>query len=134
MKSYHKLSDAELAQHFMRFKDVTYQPASAASLVEDVRSWLRSAGLGHRAEDAVDVAIAAHEIMQQIRQQSAPEAQVTWQANVQEGTTRDDMALQYADDLALAGQVAQMDMDKYAANRTKLGTHVGLAAFLGGQG
>jgi hypothetical protein len=87
--------------------------------------WLNGQGLSHR--NAGSIAQAINEIQRRNAAESA-----NWQANVREGTTASDRDLRAMDDLALAGQVAQMTIAEYAQNRAQLGAHKDTMSFLGG--
>ena len=131
MRSYHYLTPEQIAEYYVTFKGGPRSlPKTATALHLDVLAYLRTHGLGHRTDDAVDVAIAAHEITQQA--QAAPDPS-EFEANVREGTTADDESLRRMDELMLAGQVAQMSQAEYAANRERLGVTQSLGSFLGGR-
>lgn len=132
MRSYHYLTPEQIAEYYVTFKGGPRSlPKTATALHLDVLAYLRTHGLGHRTDDAVDVAIAAHEITQQAQAQAAPDPS-EFEANVREGTTADDESLRRAEELMLAGQVAQMSPQEYAANRERLGVSQNLGDFLGG--
>jgi hypothetical protein len=92
---------------------------------EALEKWLQAQGLGHR--NAGTIAQAINEIQRRNAAESA-----NWQANVREGTTASDRDLQAMDDLALAGQVAQMTIAEYAQNRAELVGHKDTFSHLGG--
>jgi hypothetical protein len=136
MKSYFALSPAEIAQHYVDSRgDPSFLPDTATQLVEDVRQYLARAGLGHRQEDAVEIAQAAYQLACEalVQQPPASQAEATFRADVQQGTTADDeLAMHQADDRVLATPVQQMSMAEYGANRARFGLAQNLASFLGG--
>jgi hypothetical protein len=132
MKTYHALSEAEVARFYVQSKGaVEFLPRNADALVADVERYLRASRLDHRLDEAVTIAKAAFEIADQVREQQTPE---DFQASVRDqfGDLREinQAAQQYADELALAGRVSQMDMKEFAAERGRLGRHKTTADFL----
>jgi hypothetical protein len=94
--------------------------------------WMNERGIGHR--DAAKVAVAVNElVVSRPAQQIATPEEIAWSQNLAQGTTADDAMLQRADELALAGQVAQMDLATYGANRERFGLSQSLGDFLLGQ-
>jgi hypothetical protein len=126
MRSYFALSPSEIAQHYVNSKgDPSFLPGTATQLVEDVRQYLARAGLNHRQEDAVEIAQAAYQLACEalVQQPPASQAEATFRADVQQGTTADD---------ELAAHVAGLNMTQYAAERERLIGPQNLVAFLGG--
>lgn len=127
MKSYFALSPAEIAEHYVNsLGDPSFLPDAASQLVESVRGYLSRNGLGHRQEDAVEIAQAAFQLAREAVVQAPPatEPEAVYQANVQQGTT--------ASDADLAAYVAGLDMNQYAAERGRLIGPQSTVAFLGG--
>jgi hypothetical protein len=138
MRSYHALTETDLAVHYLQaVGGAERMPDNAQALVEDVKAYLRKSGLDHRLDDAVKIAIEAHEIAQQIKAQPVPQLptpeQVAWEQNLAQGTTADDAALQRADELALAQRVNQMSAQEFAANRERFGLATSTADLLLGR-
>jgi hypothetical protein len=138
VKSYFALSPADLAEHYVAAKgDPEFLPDTAAALVADVRRYLQVHGLDHRQEEALEIAEEALQLAREAlvqappaQQLPTPEAEAAFRANVEGGTTADDLALRYADELALAGQIQHMSMAEFSANRERLGMTRDLGAFL----
>lgn len=135
MKSWNALSETDLGVAFLQAKGgVEFLPDNAQALVDSVRAWLRRSKLDHRLGDAVDIAIEVHEIYRQIRaQRPNQDDEAAFRANIHEGTTADDAALQRAEELALAGQVSQMSAEDFAANRERFGLSRSVFAHLSGE-
>lgn len=138
MKFYFALSPAEIAQHYVNsLGDPSLLPDTATRLVESVRGYLTSNGLGHRQEDAVEIAQAAFQLASEgvVQAPPASAAEATFRADVvQQGTTADDeLAMQRMDDLALAGQVQAMSMAEYSASRGRFGLQRNVIDFLQGR-
>jgi hypothetical protein len=136
MKSYFALEPATIAEMYVRAKGGPRQlPRTARSLYDDIRTYLTGHGMQHRVNEAAEIAEHAYLIAQQVLAQEAPapsEADVAFRANVEGGTTADDAALQYMDQLALGQQVRAMSMPEFAAARERLGLAQDLTSFLGG--
>lgn len=136
MKSFFALTPEEIAQHYVNAKGGPRQlPRTARSLYDDIRSYLTEHGMEHRVGESAEIAQHAYAIAQQVLAQEAPapsEADVAFRANVEGGTTADDAALQYMDQLALGQQVRAMSMPEFAAARERLGLAQDLTSFLGG--
>jgi hypothetical protein len=127
VKSYYALAEADIAVHYLQAKSGVKLPGTAQALVADVEAYLRRSGLDHRLSEAVDIAIAAHEIAQQVQAQSAPapsEVEAAFQNDQREGVG------DRRPDLELANYVAGLDMNQFAAERQRPGTTKGTAAFL----
>lgn len=130
MKSWNLMSASDLAQRYVEHKGGPRNMAyTANALYVDVQDYLRRSGLGHRINDAAAIATEAHEIAKQIVALESSD----FQDNVREGTTADDAAMQRMENLSLAGQVEQMSLDEYGAQRERLGMSQSLSSFLGGQ-
>ena len=108
------------------------QFGNARELVGLIDSFMTERALAKSTISRIDV---AHHVLDLQRQQAVAqaEAEAVFRANVQQGTTADDQALRYADELVLAGQVQQMDLETYGQNRERLGVSQSLGSFLMGR-
>lgn len=136
MKSYFALTPSEIAEMYVRAKGGPRQlPRTARSLYDDIQSYLRDHGMDHRLNEAAEIAEHAYLIAQQVLAQEVPassEAETAFRANVEGGTTADDAALHYMDQLALGQQVQAMNMAQYSDFRKQAGMQRDLVSFLGG--
>lgn len=127
MRSYYALSNEDLAELFVGARG-GYLPTSSEALEGDVERHLRAGRMIHRLPDVPEIARAVRRIAAELADEQEPVAppvmsaeQAAWQENLRQGTTADDAALQYADELALAGQVKAMSLGEFAAQRERFG-------------
>ena len=134
MKPYFAIECADLARYYLDSKgDPSFLPDTATALVEDIKRYLVANALQHRLEDVVDIAIAANELAQQALAQTPPVTDPEFEAQVQQGTTANDLAMQQMDEVMLSRQVAGMSMSEFGANRERFGLQRSVIDFLQGR-
>jgi hypothetical protein len=119
------LTDQEIA--------ATYVARGGIVAPQPLVRWLERHGLGHR--NAASIAVAINELLQVDRaERLAASAEGAWIDAVRQGTTANDAELmRHADELALAGQVAAMDLQTFSQNRARFWLSTSTSDFLAGQ-
>jgi hypothetical protein len=119
------LTDQEIA--------ATYVARGGIVAPQPLVRWLERHGLGHR--NAASIALAVNELVQADRaERLAVSAEGAWLDAVRQGTTANDADLmRHGDELALAGQVAAMDLATSSQNRGRFGLSTSTGDLLAGQ-
>jgi hypothetical protein len=101
---------------------------SAQALVDSIDNHLAQHGL---ADSKVNRYEIAQEVLRLQRDERLATAEAAdFERNLREGTTADDAALRQMDQLALAGQVANMSAAEFSQNRARFGLERTTADFL----
>ncbi len=93
---------------------------SGVFTADALAKWMRQRGIGHRS--AVAVAGEVNRLQAESARHLPTPEQAAWQRSIREGTTADDaVAMQWGDELAQAGQVANMSVAEFGEHRSEFG-------------